>query len=276
MIGIIGIAIVFIMVFGGYVIAGGKLGIILKAAPFELIMILGAAVGAFVLANDGATVKHTLKDIGRVFKGPKWGHHDYQDLLCLLFELIRIARSSPVALEEHIENPGESSVFGRYEKIRGDGKDFPILVLTARGDWSDKVDALGIGADDYLVKPFHVQEFLARLDALVRRASGQFKPSLSIGPINLDMRGKRVAVDGEAIELTAYEFNLLEYLMQRPGEVVSKTELTEYLYEQDFDRDSNVIEVFVGRLRKKLDPENSLKPISTVRGQGYRLALSTT
>ena len=162
------------------------------------------------------------------------------------------------------------------EKIRGDGKDFPILVLTARGDWSDKVDALGIGADDYLVKPFHVQEFLARLDALVRRASGQFKPSLSIGPINLDMRGKRVAVDGEAIELTAYEFNLLEYLMQRPGEVVSKTELTEYLYEQDFDRDSNVIEVFVGRLRKKLDPENSLKPISTVRGQGYRLALSTT
>ena len=161
------------------------------------------------------------------------------------------------------------------EKIRGDGKDFPILVLTARGDWSDKVDALGIGADDYLVKPFHVQEFLARLDALVRRASGQFKPSLSIGPINLDMRGKRVAVDGEAIELTAYEFNLLEYLMQRPGEVVSKTELTEYLYEQDFDRDSNVIEVFVGRLRKKLDPENSLKPISTVRGQGYRLALST-
>ncbi|MDC0939322.1 response regulator transcription factor [Pseudomonadales bacterium] len=161
------------------------------------------------------------------------------------------------------------------EKIRGDGKDFPILVLTARGDWSDKVDALGIGADDYLVKPFHVQEFLARLDALVRRASGQFKPSLSIGPINLDMRGKRVAVDGEAIELTAYEFNLLEYLMQRPGEVVSKTELTEYLYEQDFDRDSNVIEVFVGRLRKKLDPKNSLKPISTVRGQGYRLALST-
>ncbi len=162
------------------------------------------------------------------------------------------------------------------EKIRDDGKDFPILVLTARGDWSDKVDALAIGADDYLVKPFHVQEFLARLDALVRRASGQFKPSLSIGPINLDMRGKRVAVDGEAIELTAYEFNLLEYLMQRPGEVVSKTELTEYLYEQDFDRDSNVIEVFVGRLRKKLDPENSLKPISTVRGQGYRLALSTS
>ena len=162
------------------------------------------------------------------------------------------------------------------EKIRDDGKDFPILVLTARGDWSDKVDALAIGADDYLVKPFHVQEFLARLDALVRRASGQFKPSLSIGPINLDMRGKRVAVDGEAIELTAYEFNLLEYLMQRPGEVVSKTELTEYLYEQDFDRDSNVFEVFVGRLRKKLDPENSLKPISTVRGQGYRLALSTS
>ena len=132
MIGIIGIAIVFIMVFGGYVIAGGKLGIILKAAPFELIMILGAAVGAFVLANDGATVKHTLKDIGRVFKGPKWGHHDYQDLLCLLFELIRIARSSPVALEEHIENPGESSVFGRYEKIRGDGEAVALICDTLR------------------------------------------------------------------------------------------------------------------------------------------------
>jgi two-component system response regulator PhoP len=159
------------------------------------------------------------------------------------------------------------------EKVREDGKDYPIIILTARGDWKDKVDGLAAGADDYLVKPFHVQELLARLEALTRRASGKFKPELEFGPIRMDMRGKRVQLDGERVELTAYEFNLLEYLMMRPGEVVSKTELTDHLYDQDFDRDSNVIEVFVGRLRKKLDPENSLKPIETVRGQGYRFTL---
>lgn len=156
------------------------------------------------------------------------------------------------------------------EKLRDEGKDFPILILTARGDWKDKVDGLSAGADDYLVKPFHVQEFLARLDALIRRASGTFKASMEFGPIHLDARGKEVQVDGERIELTAYEYNLLEYLMKRPGEVISKTELTDHLYEQDFDRDSNVIEVFVGRLRKKLDPGNAIRPIETVRGQGYR------
>ncbi|MBD3646361.1 MAG: response regulator transcription factor [Pseudomonadales bacterium] len=156
------------------------------------------------------------------------------------------------------------------EKLRGEGKDFPILILTARGDWKDKVDGLASGADDYLVKPFHVQEFLARLDALIRRASGNFKASMEFGPFRLDARGKEVQVDGERVDLTAYEYNLLEYLMKRPGEVISKTELTDHLYDQDFDRDSNVIEVFVGRLRKKLDPGNGLKPIETVRGQGYR------
>lgn len=161
------------------------------------------------------------------------------------------------------------------ETVRADGRDYPIIILTARGDWKDKVDGLAAGADDYLVKPFHVQELLARLEALTRRATGQFKPSIRFGPITLDVRGKRVEVDGDRVELTAYEFNLLEYLMHRPGQVVSKTELTEHLYDQDFDRDSNVIEVFVGRLRKKLDPDNSLKPIETVRGQGYRFSLTS-
>ena len=156
------------------------------------------------------------------------------------------------------------------EKLRAEGKDYPILILTARGDWKDKVDGLSIGADDYLVKPFHVQEFLARLEALIRRASGKLKTSLDYGPLHLDTRGKQVEVDGAKVDLTAYEFNLLHYLMLRPGEVISKSELTEHLYDQDFDRDSNVIEVFVGRLRKKIDPDNSLKPIETVRGQGYR------
>ena len=159
------------------------------------------------------------------------------------------------------------------QKIREEGKELPILILTARGDWQDKVEGLQVGADDYLVKPFHVQELLARLKALVRRAEGQFKPLLKFGAIELDMRGKWVKISDKKIDLTAYEYNLLEFLMLHPGEVVSKTELTEHLYDQDFDRDSNVIEVFVGRLRKKLDPDNSLKPIETLRGQGYRFSL---
>ncbi len=156
------------------------------------------------------------------------------------------------------------------EKLRGEGKDYPILILTARGDWKDKVDGLAVGADDYLVKPFHVEEFLARIDALIRRASGKLKTTIDFGPLHLDTRSKQVEVNGEKIDLTAYEFNLLLYLMTRPGEVISKTELTDHLYEQDFDRDSNVIEVFIGRLRRKIDPDNTLKPIATVRGQGYR------
>ena len=118
MIGIIGIVIIFVMVFGGYILAGGKMGLILKALPFEMIMIGGAAVGAFVISNDMAGIKHTLKDMGKVFNGTKWKSDDYRDLLCLLFELIRIARSNPVALETHIEEPTESAVFARYPKTR--------------------------------------------------------------------------------------------------------------------------------------------------------------
>ncbi|WP_373354960.1 flagellar motor stator protein MotA [Pseudoroseicyclus sp. CXY001] len=132
MIGIIGIVIIFVMVFGGYILAGGKLGIILKSLPFEMMMIGGAAAGAFALSNDGAAVKHTLKDIGKVFKGPKWKHDDYRDLLCLLFELIRIARSNPVTLEEHIENPGESDIFSKYPKIQADSTAVALICDTLR------------------------------------------------------------------------------------------------------------------------------------------------
>lgn len=159
------------------------------------------------------------------------------------------------------------------EQLREQGRDFPVLILTARGDWQDKVEGLSAGADDYLVKPFHVQELLARIEALIRRASGAVTRDVTIGPVSLDTRAKSVSVNGEAVDLTAFEFNLLEYLMVRPGHVVSKSELTEHLYHQDFDRDSNVIEVFIGRLRRKLDPENRLRPIETIRGQGYRFGL---
>lgn len=132
MIGIIGIAVIFVMVFGGYMAAGGKMGIILKALPFELAMIGGAAVGAFLLSNDSAAVKHTLRNLGKVFKGPIWKPDDYRDLLCLLFELIRIARSNPVALEEHIENPHDSAIFGKYPKIQHDHEAVDLICDTLR------------------------------------------------------------------------------------------------------------------------------------------------
>lgn len=165
------------------------------------------------------------------------------------------------------------SGIGVINRIREQGRDYPVLILTARGDWQDKVEGLSAGADDYLVKPFHVQELLARIEALIRRASGAVTRDVTIGPVSLDSRAKSVSVNGDLIDLTAFEFNLLEYLMHRPGHVISKSELTDHLYHQDFDRDSNVIEVFVGRLRRKLDPGNEIKPIETVRGQGYRFGL---
>ncbi len=132
MFGLIGIAVIFIMVFGGYILAGGKMGIILKTLPFEMIMIGGASLGAFLLANDFAAVKHTVKDVAKVFKGPKWKPADYRDLLCLLFELIRIAKTNPVALEEHIENPKDSTVFGRYAKIQKDHDAVDLICDTLR------------------------------------------------------------------------------------------------------------------------------------------------
>lgn len=132
MFGLVGIVVIFVMVFGGYLLAGGKLGIILKSLPFEMIMIGGAALGAFLVSNDLAAVKHAMKDIGKVFKGPKWRPADYRDLLCLLFELIRVARSNPVSLEEHIEKPEDSAVFARYPRIRADHEALELICDTLR------------------------------------------------------------------------------------------------------------------------------------------------
>jgi two-component system response regulator PhoP len=157
--------------------------------------------------------------------------------------------------------------------LREAQREFPVLVLTARGDWQEKVKALDAGADDYVVKPYQLEEIVARVNALVRRAAGHTNSTLLFGPLQLDLSAKRVMLNGEAVELTAYEYKLLEYLVLHAGKILSKTELTEHLYAQDHDRDSNVLEVFVRRLRQKLDPETSLKPIETVRGQGYRFIL---
>ena len=151
-------------------------------------------------------------------------------------------------------------------------KSFPVLILTARDSWQEKVTGLDAGADDYVTKPFRFEEVLARVQALLRRSGGWSQPILKSGVVELDTRSQEVRVAGAAIELTAFEYRLLEYLMLRAGQVISKTELTEKLYEQDFERDSNTIEVFVGRLRRKLDPDGDRQPIETLRGRGYRIA----
>ena len=158
------------------------------------------------------------------------------------------------------------------ETLRKEDRSFPVLILTARSDWQDKVRGLEAGADDYLTKPFHMEELAARLNALLRRAGGFASPLLNFGELEVDTGRKEVRVKEEFVELTAFEYKVLEYLILNSDRVVSKSELTDHLYEQDFDRDSNVIEVFVGRLRKKIDPTGKLKPIRTVRGQGYRFA----
>jgi two-component system response regulator PhoP len=156
---------------------------------------------------------------------------------------------------------------------RQDGKTFPILILTARGRWQEKVEGLEAGADDYLVKPFHVEELLARLRALIRRAGGWTQSELRCDPIILNTGTQSVTIADRPIELTAYEYKLLEYMMLHAGEVVSKGELSEHIYEEDMDRDSNVLEVLIGRLRRKLDPQRSINPIETLRGRGYRFRL---
>ncbi|HWA42148.1 MAG TPA: response regulator transcription factor [Hypericibacter adhaerens] len=153
------------------------------------------------------------------------------------------------------------------EEWRRAGKAMPVLLLTARDRWSDKVQGIDAGADDYVAKPFHMEELLARLRALVRRAAGHASNEITAGPVRLDVKAGKVTVDGQAIKLTSHELRLLSYLMHHKGKVVSRTELTEHLYDQDFDRDSNTIEVFVGRLRKKLPEE----VIHTVRGLGYQI-----
>jgi two-component system OmpR family response regulator len=154
------------------------------------------------------------------------------------------------------------------EEWRRAGKTMPVLLLTARDRWSDKVQGIDAGADDYVAKPFHMEEVLARLRALVRRAAGLASNEIVAGAVRLDSRSGKVTVDGQSVKLTSHELRLLSYLMHHKGKVISRTELTEHLYDQDFDRDSNTIEVFVGRLRKKL-PDDC---IQTVRGLGYQIA----
>jgi len=155
------------------------------------------------------------------------------------------------------------------ERWRHSGKSMPVLILTARDRWREKVAGFDAGADDYLTKPFHTEELLARLRALLRRAAGHASAELELGPLAIDTRGARVTVNGEAVKVTSHEYRLLAYLMHHKGKVVSRTELVEHMYDQDFDRDSNTIEVFVGRLRKKL----GINIIQTVRGLGYKLGL---
>lgn len=171
--------------------------------------------------------------------------------------------------------PGQDGL-SIIKELRRKERDFPVLILTARDRWQDKVIGLEAGADDYLTKPFQMEELLARVQALIRRTGRWSTTTLQSGPIKLNTTEKLVTKDNDDISLTAYEYRLLEYLMVHAGEVISKTQLTEHIYSEDDERDSNVIEVFVRRLRKKLDPDGSLKPIQTQRGQGYRWALART
>ena len=160
------------------------------------------------------------------------------------------------------------------QQLRQQGHTLPVLILTARSRWQEKVEGLEAGADDYLVKPFQMEELLARLKALLRRATGSATTELSCGCITLKLETQQVRRNDTIIDVTAFEYRMLEYLMRHSSEAVSKTRLADYLYPHDDDRDSNVIEVFVGRLRRKLDPDNSLGMIETLRGRGYRFSLT--
>ena len=159
------------------------------------------------------------------------------------------------------------------KKLREQGNTLPVLILTARSRWQEKVEGLEAGADDYLVKPFQVEELLARLKALLRRATGSATTELSCGCITLKLETQQALRNNEVIDITAFEYRMLEYLMRHSSEAVSKTRLADYLYPHDDDRDSNVIEVLIGRLRKKLDPDGVLTPIETLRNRGYRFTL---
>jgi len=158
--------------------------------------------------------------------------------------------------------------------LRADGRALPILILTARDHWQDKVEGLNAGADDYVVKPFNIDELLARINALLRRSAGHAQPVIRHGPIALDMQAQEVSVSGRSVTLTAYEYRLIEVLLLRAGQVVTKAALTDQLYDQDFERDSNVVEVLITRLRKKLDPDRSIGLIETLRGRGYRIPVA--
>jgi two-component system response regulator PhoP len=158
-------------------------------------------------------------------------------------------------------------------RLRAKGSRLPILILTARGRWQDKVQGLEAGADDYLTKPFQMEELLARLRALLRRAAGSAQDILQCGPITLNLSAQQVSVNGSEVELTSFEYRLLEHLARSRGRVLSKDDLAAHLYPHDEERDSNVIEVLIGRLRRKLDPDGTLQPLETLRGRGYRFTL---
>lgn len=155
-------------------------------------------------------------------------------------------------------------------QVRAAERAFPILILTARADWQDKVEALELGADDYVTKPFRLEEVLARVHALLRRSAGHAAPEVRFGPLSIHLSAQDVWLNGQALELTQFEYKVLEYFALHPGQVVSKMELNEHLYDEDADPDSNVIEVIMGRLRRKIDPEGDWQPIETLRGRGYR------
>ena len=159
------------------------------------------------------------------------------------------------------------------KRLRGEGRPLPILILTARGSWQDKVVGLEAGADDYLVKPFEYAELAARVKALLRRSLKATSDVLVLGPLAIDFSAQSAKLDGTTVELTAFEYRLLEFLVRERARVVSKQELADYLYPHDEDRDSNVLEVLLGRLRRKLDPDGTLAPIETLRGRGYRFTL---
>ena len=160
------------------------------------------------------------------------------------------------------------------QRLRADGRTIPILILTARGSWQDKVVGLEAGADDYLVKPFEYRELAARVKALLRRSLKAASDLLTLGPLSIDLSTQAAQRDGQALDLTAFEYRVLEYLVRERARVVSKQELSDYLYPHNEDRDSNVLEVLVGRLRRKLDPDGTLAPIETLRGRGYRFTLT--
>ncbi len=184
----------------------------------------------------------------------------------------RILAEDPRAVILDVNLPGKDG-FDVCRDVRGKYRG-AIIFLTARGDEIDEVVALEIGADDYLTKPFQMEELLARLKALLRRATGTPSTSLKCGPIEIDVSTQVVTVDDNNVDLTSFEYRLLEHLIRHQGEVLSKQILTDYLYPHDEDRDSNVLEVMVGRLRRKLDPSGSLSPIETLRGRGYRFTIA--
>jgi two-component system response regulator PhoP len=218
-----------------------------------------------LIAEDDGDLQHQLR---RHFEQEGYG--------------VEVAETGAVALYLASEFPFDAFVLDLglpqlngleiIRRLRDRGSALPILALTARGRWQDRVLGLETGADDYLVKPFQVEELTARVRALVRRARGGTGSVTRCGAVAIDLDGQRVTVKETEVELTGFEYRLLEYLARRPGNVVSKAELRDYLYPHDSDPDSNVIEVVVGRLRRKLDPGGALQPIETLRGRGYRLA----